>query len=42
MEIKKFGKEDYLNVIEKYPGFGTPSGPKPLLILKKSKRSIVR
>lgn len=37
MEIKKFGKEDYLNVIEKYPGFWNSIRPKTLIDSKKIK-----
>ncbi|WP_336960333.1 hypothetical protein [Chryseobacterium contaminans] len=37
MEIKKFGKEDYLNVIEKYPGFWNSIRPNTLIDSKKIK-----
>ncbi|WP_347217329.1 Ig-like domain-containing protein [Chryseobacterium sp.] len=37
MEIKKFGKEDYLNVIEKYPGFWNSIRPNTVVDSKKIK-----
>ncbi|WP_160139638.1 Ig-like domain-containing protein [Chryseobacterium sp. c4a] len=37
MEIKKFGKDDYLNVIEKYPNFWNSIRPKTFIDSKKIK-----
>lgn len=37
MEIKRFGKEDYLNAIEKYPGFWNSIRPNTIIDAKKIK-----